>query len=234
MLFNPDWLALHQIQTSRAADDWASLDGILYLMIQTSAFNLRYALKALLLVALVYSLSRFFEYARIMANTDTPGPFIEQLGTEGVEIQDSLYKWHRETTAQSVRGKNPSSQYHQALAYCHALLIFLFNSFDYYPYWNPKHAPRLSQLQIDYHVDSILEQADYFLEKWDGSGVLLFFPLRVAGTRAKKEIQRARILGMLDRVLKSGFVVSERIKTDLQEYWDLKKRVASTGEVLEV
>lgn len=168
-----------------------------------------------------------------MANSGKPDPFIDKLGTEGVEIQDSLFKWLREAPAQSDRGKGPNFGYHQALAYCHALLIFLFNSFEYYPHLNPKHAPRLSQLRVDYHVDSILEQADSILNISAGSGVLLFFPLRVAGTRAK-EIQRARILGMLDRVLQSGFVVSERIKADLQEYWDYKKRIASTVEIFEI
>lgn len=224
MLSLPDWLALQQIQTSsRAADYWASLDGILSLMIQTSAFNFRYDAKDYFLVLFVYSLSRFFENAQIMANTDKSDPFIEQLGTEGIEIQDSLFKWRREAVAQSACEKSPNSGYHHALAYYHALLIFLFNSFDYYPHLNLKRAPRLSQLEIDHHVESILEHADYVVDQSGGSGVLVFFPLRVAGTRVKTEVQRARILGMLDRVLKSGFVVSERIKADLQEYWTLKR-----------
>lgn len=167
-----------------------------------------------------------------MATADKSDLFIEQLGTEGVEIQDGIYKWHREATARFDRGENSNFSCHQGLAYCHALLIFLFNSFDYYPYLNLKHAPRLSRVQIDHHVDSILEQADCLLNVSGGAGVLLLFPLRVAGTRAK-EIQRERILDMLDRVLKSGFVVSERIKTDLQEYWDYKKKLASTVEILE-
>lgn len=46
ILSHPYWFPLQQIQASRAADGWDSLDGILSLMIRISAFNLRYALKA--------------------------------------------------------------------------------------------------------------------------------------------------------------------------------------------
>lgn len=51
------------------------------------------------------------------------------------------------------------------------------------------------------------------------AGALMFFPLRVAGSRAGGEEQRGEILGMLSRVAQKGFVVAGRLRDDLQEVW---------------
>ncbi|CRG84844.1 Anoctamin-5 [Talaromyces islandicus] len=111
ILSHPDWLALQQTRPFTSADDWDSLGSILSLMIQISKFNLE-----------------FFGYAESMAKTDNSGSLIDHLGTQGVEIQDSLYQWLCKAKAQLDRGAVPSSGSHQAFAYGHALLIFQFNS----------------------------------------------------------------------------------------------------------
>ncbi|OKO97871.1 hypothetical protein PENSUB_9797 [Penicillium subrubescens] len=66
-----------------------------------------------------------------------------------------------------------------------------------------------------------------------GSGLLLIFPLRVAGTRAESRVQKARVLGLLDSIFKRGFLVASRIKVDLHQLWDWKARLDSLPETRE-
>lgn len=57
----------------------------------------------------------------------------------------------------------------------------------------------------------------------------MFFPLRVAGSRAEGKEQRDDILGMLSRVAQRGFVVAGRIRDDLQEVW-VERGMIADGE----
>ena len=44
-------------------------------------------------------------------------------------------------------------------------------------------------------------------------------PLRVAGARARTEAQRARVLGMLDKISKRRFAVAQAFSEDLRILW---------------
>lgn len=169
-----------------------------------------------------------------MLKSGPSGLLIEELGKEGIQIQQDINQWHRDAAARLPRNNHRNSRHHKALIYGHASLIFLANTFDYYPFWNQRSAPRLSQVQIDDRIDSILDQADSILNGSGGSAVFLLYPLRIAGTRANSEAQRARILDTLKRVFESGFVVSDRIKQDLLEYWEYKKRLGLAGRTAEI
>ncbi|RHZ43940.1 Zn(II)2Cys6 transcription factor [Aspergillus thermomutatus] len=201
-----EWLHSPRDESS-ATTDQDGLETMLSLMIRTSTFS-----------------ARFFDLVHGVQDPDLP--LIHALGLEGLEIQRSIYEWHNRAIILLDQVAN-ADFLQLAFVYSHALLIFLSNNYNYYPYWSHRQAPRLSHWETDYHVDAILEQADRILTASDIPGVLLFFPLRVAGSRAKDGMQRARILGMLDRVWKNGFMVSKRIGSDLQEYWEYHKmRVA--------
>jgi hypothetical protein len=168
----------------------------------------------------------------MVTSFDMPDPILAQFGIEASEIQHNIFELHGEITDRGF-GKSPNMQSHQGLAYCHALLIFLFNTFDYYHCWHLDHSPRLSMCEISHHVDHILQQAELILNTTGGSGLLLVFPLRVAGTRAKTLVQKATVLGLLDRIFKRGFIVASRITADLCQLWDWKARLDSLPKAME-
>lgn len=159
-------------------------------------------------------------------------PILAQFGLEAAEIQRDIFQVHGEITNRDL-GKSPNLQIHEALAYCHAMLIFLFNTFDYYHCWHLDHSPRLSTCEISHHVEQILQQAELILNTPGGSGLLLVFPLRVAGTRAKSRVQKDTVLGLLERILNRGFIVASRIKDDLHQFWDWQARLDSLPEGME-
>lgn len=194
-------------------------------------FALTFPLSSLVLILDPCS---FFQYAELMLRSGPSDRLIQILDIEGVKIQGKLYKWHQDANTQAHRGYGWDSGFQKALVYGHASLIFLANTFDYYPFWNLSLAPRMSRVQVDHHVDNILKQTDYILNGSGGSAVFLLYPLRIAGTRATSEAQRGRILNTLDLVLKSGFVVSDRIKQDLLEYWRYKDGLGLAGQVTEI
>ncbi|KAL3490352.1 hypothetical protein BJX62DRAFT_238164 [Aspergillus germanicus] len=121
--------------------------------------------------------------------------------------------------ASCERRPTVNSIMHLALACYHSLLVFLSNNYNYYRFWhNTAAARRLSQEEIEQHVESIIQHAENILKASEVSSILLLFPLRVAGTQAESGT-RTQILRLLDGVFARGFVVSSRIKEDLNEYW---------------
>lgn len=146
-------------------------------------------------------------------------PSVSELGLEGLEIQDAIYAWHNEAERRLSKPSDHDSQFFLALIYYHALLIFLSGNFDYFGYWNIMAAPILPQSEVEEHVSAILELTDEALRTSNLAGTLMFFPLRVAGSRARKEEQRSKIVKMLNSVFWKGFVVAGRMKDDLQQVW---------------
>jgi hypothetical protein len=175
---------------------------------------------------------RFYGYIPTVTRFNEPDPILNQFGIEAAEIQRNIFELHGEITNRGLE-KSRNLETHQGLAYCHTTLIFLFNTFDYYHCWHLNHSPHLSTCEISHHVDQILQQAELILNTLGGSGLLLIFPLRVAGTRAESRVQKARILGLLDRIFKRGFIVAGRIKVDLHQLWDWKARLDSLPETVE-
>jgi hypothetical protein len=161
---------------------------------------------------------RFFESIPELASPES-STLIDTLGNEGLEIQSSIYAWHENASRQQESEQTVDSRMHLALACYHSLLVFLSNNYNYYRFWhNTAAAPRLSQEEIQQHAESIIQHAENILKALEVSSVLLLFPLRVAGTHAESGT-RTRILRLLDGVFARGFVVSSRIKEDLNEYW---------------
>ena len=167
--------------------------------------------------------SRFFNYIPKVASFDIRDPILDHLGFEAFGIQRDLFKLHGQITNSILRDPR-NLHFRQASSYYHATLLFLFNTFDYYGCWNLDYSPYLSRNEIGQHVDQILHQAGILLNSPGESGLLLIFPLRVAGTRAETDDQRSAILTLLDCIFKRGFIVVNRIKDDLHQFWGWKER----------
>ncbi|KAL2843073.1 fungal-specific transcription factor domain-containing protein [Aspergillus pseudodeflectus] len=196
------WLQLHVCSDSDITTRWEPMEEITILMIQTSAFSLR----ARSLVESVPELDRY---------TDAS---ITILATEGLEIQATIYNWHTEALLHLSQGCF-DGYIDLSLLYYHALLIFLSGNFDYFPYWNNIPAPVLCPMDVSDHLSAILELAEQILSQYKIPGVMLFFPLTVAGSRARDPAQRSQIVSLLDRVFRTGFVVANRVKIGIQDRW---------------
>lgn len=163
---------------------------------------------------------------------DIPDPTLDQFGVEAAEIQNDIYKLYSEIQNTDPE-RSKSLPFHQALSYYHAILLDLFNTFDYYHCWHLDHSPYLSRCEINHHVNQILQRAEIILDTPGGCGLLLILPLRVAGTRAETDIQKATVQALLDSIFKRGFIVAARIKDDLHLLWDWKGRLDSPLEGVE-
>ncbi|KAL2829050.1 hypothetical protein BJY01DRAFT_255186 [Aspergillus pseudoustus] len=196
------WLQLHACSGSDMITRWEPMGEITILMIQTSAFSLR----ARSLVESVPESDRYMDAS------------ITILATEGLEIQATIYNWHTEALLHLSQGRF-DGYINLSLLYYHALLIFLSGNFDYFPYWNNIPAPVLCPMDVSDHLGAILELAEQILSQCKIPGAMLFFPLTVAGSRARDPAQRSQIVSLLDRVFRTGFVVANRVKVGILDRW---------------
>lgn len=145
-------------------------------------------------------------------------PSVALIAAEGLNVQETIYNWHTRTLLQLVRD-GPNGYLNLALLYYHALLIFLSGNYDYFPYWDKIPAPVLSPAEISEHLTTILYLSGEVLCHSKIPGVMLFFPVTVAGARARTVAQKSEILDLLDQVFRKGFVVANRIRDNLLERW---------------
>jgi len=164
---------------------------------------------------------RALEFSEMSAHLplETGFALSQSLGNEGLLVQALLQQW-LENAAMWQRTA-PDTELLIAQAYYHAISIFLSGTFDYHEPWTrlgAPFAPILTRSQIDQHVCTILHKCQEMLGL-GVSGVLLFFPLRVAGARANDPILRSEILSLLNATATRGFAVAGAFQLDLAELW---------------
>lgn len=115
----------------------------------------------------------------------------------------------------------PDHQSIVATLYYHAILIYLSGAFEYYHHWDAHTTPRLSFLEARGHVSTILDLCEVGLRTTNLTGILFFFPLRVAGARARSAKDKSRILEMLGEISRRSFVVAGAFVLDLNTWWEL-------------
>ncbi|KAJ5593214.1 hypothetical protein N7537_010118, partial [Penicillium hordei] len=195
------WLAL-QKSLSSSATRWDPMEEIITLMIETSAFSLR----AGAIIENIPEAERFRH------------PSVALIAAEGLDVQETIYTWHMKTLLQLVQD-GPNQYSNLALLYYHALLIFLSGNYDYFPYWNKIPAPVLSPIEISEHLTTMLYLSGEVLHHSKIPGVMLLFPVTVAGARARRVDQKSEILNVLSEIFCRGFVVANRIRDNLLERW---------------
>lgn len=195
------WLGL-QNSLSSSATRWDPMEEIITLMIKTSAFSLR----AGAIVKMIPEAERFRD------------PSVALIAAEGLDVQETIYTWHTKTLLQLVQD-GPNQYSNLALLYYHALLIFLSGNYDYFPYWDEIPAPVLSPVEISEHLTTMLYLSGEVLHHSKIPGVMLLFPVTVAGARARRVDQKSEILNLLKEIFCRGFVVANRIRDNLLERW---------------
>ncbi|KAH8723463.1 hypothetical protein GQ44DRAFT_728739 [Phaeosphaeriaceae sp. PMI808] len=149
------------------------------------------------------------------------------LANEGLILQNSLQRWWVETTErEALRNpeRNTDTETLIGYLYYNAISIFLSGTFDYHEPWSSPGspcAPILERNQINQHVFNILCISQELLVK-GVSGVLLFFPLRVAGARANDICSRNTIITLFTTTKSRGFAVAEAFTVDLTDLWATK------------
>lgn len=110
-----------------------------------------------------------------------------------------------------------------ALIYYPAILIFLSGIFDYHLHWQGICFPQVSPKEVQEHVDDILFRSRASLRHTNLAGILLFFPLRVAGARSTSAEQKLSILAMLADISCRSFIVADTFSEDLKALWSSDK-----------
>ncbi|KAH7131746.1 hypothetical protein B0J13DRAFT_108152 [Dactylonectria estremocensis] len=160
---------------------------------------------------------RLFEQVEAIPVQLRPGhPVISALAAEGTSVQRRLSSWYN-TAVIHMDHKDPHARL--AIINCHALQLYLSQNFTYYSCWEKDAAPSLTEHQIDICITTILDLSSVLLDASNIPGLLLLFPLRMAGANAATVLQRNIVLQLLTRVFQKGFIVSQRISIDLLEYW---------------
>jgi hypothetical protein len=150
---------------------------------------------------------------------------VQSFADEGLLMQSLLQRWYEDAERWSQKQSSTRNTLDTELLighmYYHAIRIYLSGTFDYHIHWNlpdAPYAPILHRDQIDLHVSEILRLSLELLAL-GVSGVLLFFPLRVAGARATDAWSRNTILDLFHITAKRGFIVAEAFTADLSNLW---------------
>jgi hypothetical protein len=149
---------------------------------------------------------------------------LDDLAVEGRAIREALNNWNTNFEQWIKAGSTPllTSQSLLAKIYFHSISIYLSGIFDYRPQFNHINAPRLAQGVVQNLVDSIISTGLTTLRTTNLGGILLFFPLRVAGARVTSRQEAETIVQMLNEISKRSFVVADAFVTDLEDLWQGK------------
>ncbi|KXH33569.1 hypothetical protein CNYM01_08772 [Colletotrichum nymphaeae SA-01] len=160
----------------------------------------------------------FFDRIESIPDTLRPGhPAIHALAEQGRRFQQRLRSWHD----QIIPRHSHNDPYRMlAISNYHALQFFLSRNYTFYACWEGQDIPSLAAHEIEAHVTAVVTLSNQILEYSNIPGILLLFPLRMAGANTSQSLQKDEIVRLLDRIATKGFAVSRRIKRDLQELWE--------------
>lgn len=146
-------------------------------------------------------------------------PGLDSLALEGLEIKERLLNWQEGSYLKRLL-VDPFTKL--AVIVHRALLLYHCRNFTFYSCWMTRTIPQLNQSEVDKHVATILGLSQSLLSDTFIPGVLLLFPLRMAGAHVFDSRAQEEILGTLRKIGQKGFIVSDRIEVDLQEFWHYK------------
>ncbi|GAM84870.1 hypothetical protein ANO11243_028720 [Dothideomycetidae sp. 11243] len=143
-------------------------------------------------------------------------PVLDTIAIEGLELEQEMIRW----LDYSPYGRAVESPcLRVTIINWHATRLFHHLNFSYYSCWEFRTIPMLQQYEIDLHVNSILQESDTVISDGIIPGIMLLFPLRMAGACATDNLVVQKIMGILGRVHHTGFIVSDLIKADIQALW---------------
>lgn len=208
-LATPKWSAAIEIYWVHHSDAWTPKEALFDVLPQFVDLALR-------------TLS-FVEHAQNMLRQDHDRCAIS-LAQEGLVLQSSLFQWHLDfllSTPLNVGNDGQIAEIRIAQVYYHTISIYLDGIYSYHSPFTAHPAPVspiLDRDTIGPHVAKILSLTQELLAQ-GAAGILLFFPLRVAGARAYDPWTRAEILRLLHTIVQRGFAVALSFIEDLSDLW---------------
>ncbi|CAG8129174.1 unnamed protein product [Penicillium salamii] len=203
ILFGDNIILPNELQWNLMRESWPDpMKKIIMLMMQTSTFAKR-------LFETIESISKE------MRSFD---PRLDTLALEGLYIKETILNWQEECHSET----SVDSFTKLAAIVHHALLLYHCNNFTYYSCWMTRMIPQLNHSEVDQHVAEILGLSQGLLNDTCIPAVLLLFPLRMAGVHVIESHDQGTVLEILRKTRQKGFVVSDRIEADLQEFWHYK------------
>jgi hypothetical protein len=145
----------------------------------------------------------------------------QYLAAEGLLLQQSLHEWWDVSNAWKYATGASDPELLIAHVYYHAVSIYLSGTYDYHLHWTKPMAPCapiLARTEIEWHMRQVLRLSRELLAA-GVAGVLLFFPLRVAGARVRDAHDMHEVLSLFRSVLQRGYAVADALITDLSELW---------------
>ncbi|PTB37977.1 hypothetical protein M441DRAFT_147301 [Trichoderma asperellum CBS 433.97] len=149
---------------------------------------------------------------------------VKALAREGTTLDHRITIWNNGSLLQSAAA-DPFTQI--SFAYYYALQLFHCRNFTYYSCWETGTVPELSLHESNAYVAAIISICEKSTQDSNIPGVILLFPLRMAGAHAEVG-RRNKILKILQQIYNSGFVVAEKITIDLCDFWTYKDLEIST------
>lgn len=145
--------------------------------------------------------------------------FAKSLAGEGFLLQALLQQWWLDASAwKQALQTQADTESSIGFIYYHATSIYLSGTYDYHSFWTASEAPILCREDVNWHVSEIVRLGHELLTQ-GVAGILLFFPLRVAGARASDKGCRNTILHLLGMTMERGFKVAEAFIEDLSGLW---------------
>ncbi|KAF3001190.1 hypothetical protein E8E13_000140 [Curvularia kusanoi] len=146
------------------------------------------------------------------------------LAEEGLSLHEALLQWRKSLDVWMHISTNlgvPNEDSLVSSVYYAALSIYLDGIFSYHAPFISLSAlmcPMLDHSVIQEHVSLILAECKQLLDR-GCAGVVLLFPLRVAGARARGSSSQLEILRLLRMVAQRGFMVAQSFVEDLSDLW---------------
>jgi hypothetical protein len=163
---------------------------------------------------------RLFDKVESVPQESRPSdPGLDSLALEGLEIEERLLNW-QEGSQLNMLSVDPFTTL--AIIVHRALLLYHCMNFSFYSCWVTRTIPQLNQSEVDENVATILGLSQSLLSDTLIPGVLLLFPLRMAGVHVFESRAQEEILATIRKIGQKGFIVSNIIEVDLQEFWHHK------------
>lgn len=141
--------------------------------------------------------------------------------TEGWKLHHELEMWYFIQVGSGFENHMPTSLlcniYHCTLT---ITLVSIFN-FPHFSYCDI-HILSSSTAKMNSQVDDLCVLLRTALRRTNLAGILLFWPLRVAGAKSVRPDQALQVLGMLREIQERGFAVAQSFEDVLVEKWRQK------------
>lgn len=141
--------------------------------------------------------------------------------TDGLVIQDELEMWWLARVSQSLEIYTPLSLLSNIFYW--TLIISITSIFNF-PHFRFCHliAPSVTPTVLSGQVDRLSALLRNALRNTNLAGILLLWPLRVAGSKSTREDQISVILAMLHEIKGRGFVIAQSFEDVLMGLWERK------------